>query len=834
MPESSTPIAPAALAADAPRIVLFGMPAAGKSSLLGALAQAAQMQEHLLNGRITDRSQGLAELQHQLYDETPRRTAEEVVPYAIDFEPFSQDGPESPREHLDAVLIDCDGRVANDLLTRRRSLAQDSPEGSLASQVLSADTLVLVVDASAPPAQIDADFVEFDRFLRLLERGRSQRSDVGGLPVYLVLAKCDLLAKPEDSAADWMERIEERKRQVDGRFHEFLARRASEQGPLPFGRIDLHLWATAVKRPALVGTPARPREPYGVAELFRQCLESARGFRGRRRRSSRLLVWTVAGTGTVVVGMILLTAALLAGVGPRAARHTELQRRVESHRAREGGSAAERLRGRQTDLESRIATLSELRGDPEFDKLSAEDQAYLDDRLKEAREYLDYLKKVQRGRKPADARNDEELQQIEETLKSTGEGGLAAPRTEWSTTWAATLYKERVHDVKALKDAVEEMEGTYVKRRNEGENLWTFKDYHARGKAIDWTRWHHAVAEFLGRTAEPPSKPNERLEAAQSPDLTYETVYQFPQVRAARQELDEVRRRLEGLRDLSSAIDRGGPLDIPPSFTLADVTPRLAKLKSIPDWEKLPDQKLPEAAGDELRQAAKNSYKRLVDAGREAVLRRLKDATPNGTETPKTWLDIKPWLATGDLSHWQKLANLLLRLSDPDRRDYEPVADLRAFLDRDQFPLSLKRLTLEITDNLKLRPDGDLIIYHKPTGEKQYATIAFTPDKGDAERGVTIYSLRPKGGSTILYKPGEELFVKLPVLDSANREKMLTWTISRSLVFQFERIIREPRLHRRNEDNLKGDLETDIHLAVPPGQGSIPTLPDLVPVVKLK
>ena len=36
-----------------------------------------------------------------------------------------------------------------------------------------------------------------------------------------------------------MEHIEERKRQVDRRFQDFLARRAAKEGPLPFGRIDL-------------------------------------------------------------------------------------------------------------------------------------------------------------------------------------------------------------------------------------------------------------------------------------------------------------------------------------------------------------------------------------------------------------------------------------------------------------------------------------------------------------------------------------------------------------------------------------------------------------------
>ena len=92
-----------------------------------------------------------------------------------------------------------------------------------------------------------------------------------------MLTKCDLLAQPGDTPAAWMDRIEERKRQVDRRFQDFLARQ-DEDGPLPFGSIDLHVWATAVKRPALAGSPARPREPYGVAELFRQAFDAARGF----------------------------------------------------------------------------------------------------------------------------------------------------------------------------------------------------------------------------------------------------------------------------------------------------------------------------------------------------------------------------------------------------------------------------------------------------------------------------------------------------------------------------------------------------------------------------
>src|SRR5262245_36843560 len=226
---TTTP-SPPTTGGNALRIVLFGMPAAGKTSLLGALAQSAQTQEHLLHGHLTEQAQGLAELRQRLYEESPRRTVDEVVPYAVDFEPFSPEGKETTtHDHLQVVLIDCDGRVANDLLTRRRMLAEDSPEGTLARETLDADTLILAIDAAATHAQIDTDFVEFGRFLRLLERGRGQRAEVGGLPVFLVLTKCDLLAQPDDTAASWMERVEERKRQVDRRFHEFLARKATEE-----------------------------------------------------------------------------------------------------------------------------------------------------------------------------------------------------------------------------------------------------------------------------------------------------------------------------------------------------------------------------------------------------------------------------------------------------------------------------------------------------------------------------------------------------------------------------------------------------------------------------
>src|SRR5947209_3563694 len=122
------------------RVVLFGMPHAGKSSLLGALRQAADTQEHALNGRLIDLGHGLAELRRRLYEEQPHGTPEEIVPYPVSFEPFSDDGSLSGgRKRLESVLIDCSGLVANELLSRRSVMDDASPDGSLAQSVLAAD-----------------------------------------------------------------------------------------------------------------------------------------------------------------------------------------------------------------------------------------------------------------------------------------------------------------------------------------------------------------------------------------------------------------------------------------------------------------------------------------------------------------------------------------------------------------------------------------------------------------------------------------------------------------------------------------------------------------------
>src|SRR5262249_37997652 len=399
-------------AAEGLHIVLFGLPGAGKSSLLGALAQAAQSQEHLLNGRLRDLSYGLDELRVRLYDASPQPTAEEVVPYPITFEPFDDAG--HVEEPVRAVVLDCDGRVANELVAPPEALENGVPPGPLAAEVLRADALILPVDASAPLERLEADFTTFDRFLREMELGRSARTEVGGLPVFLVLTKCDLLAQPGDTTVHWIERIDQRKREGDEHFREFLRGGEDRAGPLPFGDLDLQVWATAVKRPDLVGAAARPREPFGVAELFRQCLDLALTHRQRVRRSARRLLWTVSGAGTVLASMILL--ALFLVLRPGARPPSELQQRVEQLQLTAGPRSAERLPPPWLEPPPRRENLRLIEAHPDFNSLPQELRDFVDSREKELDKYVAWYEQVQVVPRPAGVDTEQELREIKDQL----------------------------------------------------------------------------------------------------------------------------------------------------------------------------------------------------------------------------------------------------------------------------------------------------------------------------------------------------------------------------------------------------------------------------------
>jgi hypothetical protein len=519
------------------------MPDAGKSSLLGALAQAAQTQEHVLNGRLVDLSRGLAELQQRLYEERPRETLEEVTPYPVRLEPFTSREPSATATPIDAVLVDCDGRVANELLGEEHPVEPEQGDRALSKAILNADTLVLVVDASADPGTVERDFGQFTRFLRHLEHDRGRRSDIGGLPVYLVLTKCDLLAKKGDTTRSWMESIEERKRQVDARFQEFLARQA-EEDLVPFGQIDLHLWATAVKRPALADAPAKPREPYGVAELFRQCFESAQEFRESWQRASRRLNLTVGSAVAVLVLLLFLAAFLVLNRARPEVK--ELEEKIEQFRMKAGTSATQRLK---EPLRDTTARLHDFESNPEFSRIAPELHKYVTDYLAEAEAYEKYTRKIEEAARHrlSAVQTDEELKEIQDRLE-----GLAPPapyESAWADTVAVRLRNGWLADARALRKAIDQEESWFREETRKGKQLYK------RGAKflVDDTvkpevkqRWQEDVRNYLAigplHTKEEPVR--------EVPSLTYRTVLEFSRVKDAQREWQKARKELADLSKL--------------------------------------------------------------------------------------------------------------------------------------------------------------------------------------------------------------------------------------------------------------------------------------------
>jgi hypothetical protein len=833
---------PPAADADRLRVVLFGMPDAGKSSLLGALAQAAHTQERALHGRLADPSHGLDDLRRRLYDERPRETLEEIVPYPVTYEPFEAGVKLRPESAVKATLIDCDGRVANELLTRRKALDEGDPADSLGAAVLAADALILVVDAAAGPEQIDADFAEFVRFLKLVRRERVRRSEIGGLPVFLVLSKCDLLAQPGDTAAAWDSRIDERQSHVRERFEEFLKGDDDDDDDdrLPFGAIDLHVTATAVKRPALTGTPAAEREPYGVAELFRDGLEAAKGFRDRARRSQTRLFWTAGGVAALVTVMVL--AAVFFATNRQSAPSSALEGKIDNYRAREGPTASTRL---AEPLQRKLSELTEYKNDRDFAKLPSETQAYVNQRQAELQAYQEYKDRFRSARAPAEALGPDELDAIDKRLRDE----LAPPkdyRDEWGQTDAVKLRDKWLEDIPALRAAAAEVEDWYRKLRQDGTDL-LLSD--RPGTTTAWPVWTERLNNLLAKAARPPFRDTDRLPNTTSLPFplgaapTYAAVLNYLPVARARSDWEQTRQSLERLRDLAAALGLTGeanaPLRIPgQDFTVAQAGDRLQTLKkSYPRYTEWSLASLPEAVQTPVRRAAEAAYQNLVKAGQDAILARLQQG--DGRETRERWLAVADWVVKApELADWRELVAVAGRLADP--RGEDPVPALAGFLRRDRFDLEIRRVRVTIPDNLaadRLSPAGDLTVYLRPPGDGgETTTLALKRDPEvvrDSIRGTSTYTFVTDGPGKLTYRPGDLFWADLPLRDPSGRDWKLTWTKCRSLTYQFERLTRAPRLHRAGQDSSSGTSAEDVTTVVLP-EGGIPKVPDLLPVVPVK
>lgn len=790
-------------------VVLFGPPDAGKTSLLGALAQVARTLPKDLGGSFNDVAGNLDELRRQVYDDFPEETRREVVPHAVAL------------ERRDAVLVDCDGRVAADVLR------DPAASGALASAVRDADAVLLVVDAAASERQLDRDFAAFAEFLQKFRVRRGNRGDVAVLPAFLVLAKCDRLARPGEDSAQWLDRVERRRESAGERFRDFLD--AADAG---FGSVRLELAATATRTPDLATSPGT-LEPFGVAELFRRSLAAAFDYRDRRAAADARLAATVSG-GVIVVG--LLVAAIFAlGLIHHAASPPALTAAVEQYRARDGLTPSSRLR---EPLHRKAAELAELAGHPEFGKLSEELRVYVTNRREELDAYRSFRERLVQLRPPVAVRGDDELQALERQLHE-----LEPPaqyRREWGQTEAIAQRDKWLTDAGAIRAAVSAALDWYRGLKRDGDALYLFTD---RGDApVAWADWSERANLWTDRASRPPYRPGDRLPAVTalptSPAVTWATPLAFPAVEQARAAVERLRGRLEMLRDVVAALGLGGDgpavLRFPDSLAWNDAAAALAELVTrSPRYRDWSLAALPDAVAPDIRRAAEAADARLLAAGR-AELARLHRQKHGADATVESWRTLTDAVAAD--VEWKPLRELSLalrRLSGP--RPVDPVAELAAFLKRDAFEVPIAAARLTLPDDWKdrqIQPAGPwLLVVQDARKQKTIRSFWANGDgQRDAQRRRTAYVFVPEPGPPLTVRPGDVVWAELPMKAADGAEWKLSWWAngSRSALYQFERLALPPRLHRAGQAEDQGELSPRVTLELLP-DGAVPAVPALLP-----
>lgn len=812
------------------RIVLFGMPDAGKSSLLGALVQAAQIQDRVLQGRLVDASLGLAELQLRLYEDRQKETRDEIVAYPIIYEPYSG----SPR--IDAVIYDCDGRVANELLSLRKPLVPGAKSGALADAVFNADALILTIDASATNEQVETDFREFVRFLKLLEAYRSHDRSVGGLPIYLALNKCDLLARGSITRKEWQARIEARREQVHERFARYLASNAgAADSLLAFGSIELHVTATAVKRPALAETAAHPREPLGVAELFRDCLMSANAYRQRNLSANRQLKWIIAGVGGFVALAASVAILLLATGGP-VEQPVALIERVEQLQTRDK-PLPDRLS--YDVLQRRYDELMALRNDSGFINLPEDKKDFVRSRIDELVTYQEFREQLSHIPYPEIAKSLTALKTIEEALSTEGQGAVPAQYAiEWDKTQAVLERQQSIDEIQVLRDRVEKLDVYYTSLKNLSNDLLGGRDRRdpKSAKREFYPRWKEDADAVFELEKNPPFP-----EGPGIPGVAYD----FVETKDARKQWlgtkDEPgpRQKLIVMRDLATALGIVGEpaaavLDFPSSSPTADlhrlISSRMEGLRqTFPDFNKWSLELLPNPLRMELRAKLDRSRDQLTQYGQQMILAQLRRDRPAGMDTPQDWNKIGDWLKSPALGDFRELAAFVARLLDPTADD--PVAATAAFLQKPNFEIQIKSLTLTVPNNLPqgpFVPGEDLVVFLRPQGgTADRITLSFRIDRGATVEGVREKEYRYKltgNASVLTYKPLDEFGADLN-LKKGDRVWQLIWSDSRTATFAFESLRRVPLLSVAGSTE-RGTPAVGVTLAI---DGVFPDVPKLIP-----
>jgi hypothetical protein len=436
------------------------------------------------------------------------------------------------------TVLDGSGASALEMLQANEPFTAAQP---LRQDVLNADAVVLVADVSLTSTQLTDQFRQFAHWLKALHEFRGRRTDIAELPVYFVLSKCDLLAKKDDTNGAWIKHIEEIKGKFDENFRKYL-----KMDSVGFGTLKLKLSATAIKRPALADRPAMAQEPFGVAELFRECVQSANDFHERRQTAQSRLQNVVVGLVGLIV-MLVLSVAFLVEFQPPP-RGTSLDEKVQAALPKSNADATERLRGTSKKLQDRATKLAEIESDAEFARLPSATRKAVSDNRAELTAYLLLEQETQTKLKlPYLAKNDDELKKQESEVEK-----VASPKA-WADTRVGKSVERVKREYQMLHAAIDAedawVQGQIAENRklekagNRVHGKLLDQDAGAEQEAKDWQR--HYRAQMNHR---PPMPRDDNVPGVSQ--IAYEDLAKFAPLKASYKEWRKSKDDLSNIADL--------------------------------------------------------------------------------------------------------------------------------------------------------------------------------------------------------------------------------------------------------------------------------------------
>ncbi|MBM3981365.1 MAG: hypothetical protein FJ304_13970 [Planctomycetes bacterium] len=829
---------------DAPRVLLFGHRGAGKSALVGALLQAGETQGETLRGEVIASSVDLPRIRDAVYAGTkldPYKT--ELVSYTICLRPWRASTVPAA-DPLTVVLDDCDGIAAEALLEHPEPITRRAPNSPVARAVVGADAIVLLVDGASTDDELHEAFKDFDAFLNVVHRAKTDARVVGGFPVYLVLTQCDRLARQGDTLAAWEARVQAR---VDYAWTAFDAhlKDADPDDAVPspflaFGSIELTVFAAAIRRPPLPGSTAPTHHPYQVAELFRECFAAARAHHRRTRSSETRLKWTVRVALAAVAALVLGLATV--ALFPPKPGGIELADRVRAYLASEPPAAA---RLADSELERTRATLARFQSDPQYGALDADLRAFVDSRAREVDDYSAYRARLTGTTAPGATRQLPDLERVGKALENDPQ--LIPPQQYgWQDTPAVLLRDDWLADYRAVAAVQKEFVARYEGLKREALGLMLKRPFD--------DEWNGALDALglKGRALpapldEPlPGSPPVRAPAPRARDarVTYRAPYEFDEVDKMRGQWEQARARAAHLRDLADAVGLSAAGGRPP-----------AALALPKDGPVNPVAVLANLRRDFPRAGADFGEWELIhfpEPARPDLAKRLEVAFDTGTahaqklfthpDTKAGWKALAATLDEPRFRDWGTLLHLLKRL----RRAHEPapvppnpideLAKFLADLDTKTFELNATGFTLtipeDLTDGLNtLDLTNKVLAVTVGTGadartarytvkEGELRTVTVIRNNKIEQLQVRVYPVVADGATKLAYRPGDEFRAVLPVMAGTKAPELL-WDTGGPDTFRFARLSREPRLSGRAAG-------TGVTLT-PTNANALPALPVLLP-----